>query len=80
MSTYPGTVILGGDVNIRTGNFLEISALSFTNFTPSLKCNQTVSDTTYNGGHKVYVLLTNDPMSVLNPNISGHKLSSLKFQ
>ena len=77
MSTYPSTVILGGDVNIRTGNFLEISALSFTNFTPSLKCNQTVSDTTYNGGHKVYVLLT---MSVLNPNISGHKLSSLKFQ
>ena len=79
VSTYPGTVVIAGDVNIHEDNFLDNNTINFRNFTQSFSFTLMISEITHNKGHQQDILLTNDPTSVLQPpvlrlDVSDHKL------
>ena len=83
VSTYPGTAVIGGDVNIHVDNFPDNSTINFKNLTQSLNFTQMISEITHNKGHQQDILLTNDPTSVLQTSvlsfdISDHKLIQFK--
>ena len=80
VSTYPGTVVIGGNVNILLDSFLDNSTINFKNLTQLFNFTQMISKITHNKGHQLDILLTNDPtsalqISVLNLDIRDHKLT-----
>ena len=83
VTTYPGTVVIGVDVNIHMDNFLDNSTINFKNLTQSFNFTQMISEITHNKGHQLDILLTNDSTSVLQTSvlsldISDHKLIQFK--
>ena len=79
ISTFPGIVIVGGDVNLHLDKLLDNNTINFKNLIKSFNFSQMVSDPTHKKGHLLDVVLTNDctsvsNMKVVNLDIDDHSL------
>ena len=75
VSTYAGTVVIGGNVNIHMINFLDNSTINFKNLTQSFNFTQMISEITRNIGHQLDIILTYDPTSALQTSVLSLNIS-----
>ena len=83
--TFPGVVVVGGDVNFHLDKPLDNNKINFMNLITSFNFSQMVSDPTHKKGHLLNVVFTIDSTSVSNTtvfnlDIGDHSLICFEIQ